>query len=119
MDALQSHAGECECNPAKLPDWMVSKAPRKSSDDLDQEGTTSLRMRLFKSGKADLLGTAATGEFSIFSNTEPSHSSPGIQPMSELVKDFVTSSDVRLRNMYPLPDRPAEQSFIDLSDDSD
>lgn len=107
MDALQSHTGDCECNPAKLPDWMVST--RKNSEASDEgAGTTSLRMRLFKSGRGDLLGTAATGDCSIFSLAE---SSPiqGFQSMSDLAKEFVTSSDIISRN--------TQRDFIDLSDD--
>ena len=111
MDALAGHAAECECNPSKLPEWMVSSNPIPDPvQDEPSEGTTSLRMRLFKSGKADLMGSAATGGMNIFSMSSSDPTGPSIQAISELTHDLVKSSDVINRNSQQI-------AFIDLSDD--
>ena len=128
MDGLSSHASECECNPAKLPEWMVSsnKEDQNSKtipdDNEPCEGTTSLRMRLFKSGKADLMGSAATGGVNIFSMSSSaaavtavtghgSRESKNLETMSDLTQDLVKSSDVISRNTQQTT------HFIDISDD--
>jgi hypothetical protein len=120
MDALQSHVSECECNPAKLPDYMVAREPSNSSaavDDSDGpiEGTTSLRMKLFKGENRQLLDSAASGNLSILGNSiDPQTSSSSMPRLSDLAKDLVTSSDVIARNRA----RPRHEDvdFVELSD---
>lgn len=92
---------------------MVTKGARKNSSGETEKdkGTTSLRMRLFTSGKADLMGAAASGDYNIFSMPSSSSGEPTIQSMADLTKDLVSSSDVIARNM--------QAELIDLSDDSE
>ena len=113
MDALQGHVSECDCNPAILPDYMVSKEaePASVSEDGPSEGTTSLRMKLFKGGKRDLLDTVGSGSSSIFRPSATSSDEPHIR-LSDLTSDLVRSSDVISRNQ-PQTDHG---DFIDLSD---
>ena len=120
MDALQSHAGECECNPSKLPDYMVTREAPSAASMIDPdgplEGTTSLRMKLFKGDKRELLGEAASGHTSILGASGADARSSPIHRLSDLTSDLVTSSDVIARNRA----RPREDvDFVELSDDED
>lgn len=110
MDSLQGHVSECECNPAKLPEFMLSKESAPVQDD-PTEGTTSLRMKLFKGAKRELLNSVASGSTNIFS--APSRQVSETFRLSDLTSDLVSSSDVIRRN------RPRAESvdFIDLSDE--
>ena len=117
MDALQSHSSECECNPAKLPEYMVSKDPAAPSsslgvEDEPGEGTTSLRMKLFRGEKKDLLTSVASGSRNIFSASASEGQEPRIARLSELSSGLLTSSDVISRNK-------ATADFIDLSSDEE
>jgi hypothetical protein len=114
MDALKAHASDCECNPRNLPQWMVTKSQGSSltEDPLPSEGTTSLRMRLFKHGKGDLLNTAASGSGpNIFTMTSDLGTPPIEESLGDLTRGIVTSSDVINRNAG------RRISIIDISED--
>ena len=116
MDALKAHASECECNPRSLPKWMVTKSETTSltEDVMPSEGTTSLRMRLFKHGKGELLNAAASGSGpNIFTQLAGSNTPPIEESLSDLTRGIVTSTDVINRNNTG----PNDISIIDLSDD--
>jgi hypothetical protein len=113
MDSLYAHAAECECNPEKLPRWMISSGETSTIPDEPQEGTTSLRMRLYRSGRSDLMNSATTGSLNIFSmDHSEGTNNPQIQPASELTRDIVTSTDIIDRNTDTkvLPDKRGETS---------
>ncbi len=117
MDALQSHLEECECNPSKLPDYMMAREESSSSFPGESEeavqGTTSLRMKLFKGGKRELLDQVASGSLSMFNASAESVIEPRIPKLSDLTDDLVTSSDVIARNRA----RSQDVDFVELSDD--
>jgi hypothetical protein len=114
MDSLQSHLTECECNPAKLPEYMRTSeqeentVPGESSEPL--RGTTALRMKLFKSEKKDLLNQAASGKVSILSGGS-ADLELRIPTLSDLTTDLVRSSDVIARN------QAKDVHFVELSSD--
>ena len=90
------------------------------------EGTTSLRMRLLKNGRSDLLNSATTGGLNIFSMDKST--TPPIQLMSDITKDIVKSADVIQRNNASSSSSgkaPLNQymdsliDFIDISDEDD
>jgi len=119
MDGLQSHLSECECNPSKLPDYMfareVSEDHAVGDPDGTIEGTTSLRMKLFKGDKRRLLDQAASGD--MFQGTGlrgTSRENIAIPSLSDLTSDLVTSSDIIARNRAQ-PREDAE--FVEISDD--
>lgn len=120
MDALQGHLSECDCNPTKLPDYMVTreKADDHAVGDPDGgtiEGTTSLRMKLFKGEKRGLLDQAASGDMFIGSASGgTSRDSFSIPRLSDLTSDLITSSDIIARNRAP-PKEDAE--FVEISDE--
>ena len=121
MDSLQSHVSECECNPSKLPEYMVSKetVPDATSlrDTEEEEGTTSLRMKLFKGDKRDLLTSVASGSSSIFAVPAiDGRKEEKIPRLSDLTNDLITSSDVISRNR---PKAMSSSDFIDLDDDGE
>ena len=122
MDSLQAHASDCECNPKSLPQWMVTKSSKPTGpieEPLPSEGTTSLRMRLFKHGKGDLLNSAASGSGpNIFTMASASNTPPIDESLGDLTRGIVTSRDVIDRNSAP-PARSTDISVIDLSDDED
>ena len=110
MDALQSHCSDCEYNPAKLPDYMVTKEVSEPGEEA-AEGTTSLRMKLFKGEMRGLLDQAASGDMNIFSSSASRAQERRIPPnLSDLTSDLVSSADVINRNRR-------EENFINISDD--
>lgn len=119
MDSLQSHVSECECNPSKLPEYMVSKETVPAARETEEEeGTTSLRMKLFKGDKRDLLTSVASGSSNIFAVPAiEGRREEKIPRLSDLTNDLITSSDVISRN---LPKAMSSSSdFIDLDDDGE
>jgi len=118
MDALKSHADDCEYNPSKLPTWMVTSDNNPSQQEEPTEGTTSLRMRLFKNGRSKLLNSATTGGLNIFSMDAPRNATQTIQSMEEITRGIVKSSDVIERNSIPADlSTSSVIEFIDSSDD--
>lgn len=110
MDELESHAKHCEFNPTKLPTWMVSKSSDTAAtqEDRPAEGTTSLRMRLFKNHQNEI-GSAASGKLNIFSLSNVGvPSGPKMESLESLTSDLVRSQDIINRNR--------EEDFISISD---
>jgi hypothetical protein len=120
MDCLQSHLSDCECNPAKLPEYMLSREDQELSASCENatsvEGTTSLRMKLFKGQKRDLLSKAASGNMSILGSRDQSIGDVSLPKLSDLTSDLISSSDVIARNR---PQVTPTDDFIELSDEED
>jgi hypothetical protein len=123
MDALKAHSSDCECNPRSLPRWMVTKSQTSAplEDPLPSEGTTSLRMRLFKHGKADLLNSAASGSgpniFTMSAAASASSTPPIEESLGDLTRGIVTSHDVITRNR--VEQNSNNISIIDITDDDE
>ena len=114
MDALQGHMSDCECNPAKLPEFMVAKEPVEVAAEGTDMGTTSLRMKLFKGASRELLNNVASGDMNIFSTSAVSSNEPRVR-VSDLTADLVRTSDIVNRNRAPAD----ATGFIDLEDIDD
>jgi hypothetical protein len=88
---------------------MVTKEVPEPGEDAS-EGTTSLRMKLFKGDMRNLLDEAASGAVSIFSSSASRAEDRKMPSLSDLTSDLVSSADVINRN------RKKSDDFINLSD---
>lgn len=105
MEELETHAKYCEFNPTKLPEWMVSKKSKDIDNEDPSEGTSALRMRLFKSAQNQETTSSIKN---LFTSTTTS-SGPSIGSLESLTSDLVRSEDIISRNKPP-------DAFIDISD---
>ena len=99
MDELQSHMSACDCNPAKFPEYMVTRQSENGP------ATSDLRMRLFRDNRE---------LFEQFVSDSPGESTAPLR--METLSDMADRLASKRPRVDLSPAKPTSSAIVELSD---